>query len=83
MKEGAEKRGGGERRVGIGVMRKKEKGELKGRSGKFIEVGDRRREEDLKRRKETSRVRELRGERTLTLFYTCGLGIVVLHVRVS
>jgi hypothetical protein len=31
--------GGGERRVGIGVMRKKEKGELKGRSGKLMEEG--------------------------------------------
>ncbi len=61
---------------------KKGKGEWRGRSGKLIEVGDRRREEDLKRRKETSRERELRGERTLTLFYTRGFGIVVLHVRV-
>jgi hypothetical protein len=34
--------GKGERRVGISVMGKNEekKGELRGRSGKFIEVGD-------------------------------------------
>ncbi len=56
---------------------------MRGRSGKLIEVGDRRQGEDLKRREETSREKELRGERTLTLFYTCGLGIVVLHVTVS
>ncbi len=43
---------------------------------------NRRWEEDLKRREETSREVELRGEKTLTLFYTRGLGIVVLHVRV-
>jgi hypothetical protein len=43
---------------------------------------NRRWEEYLKRREETSRERELRGERTLTLFYTSGSGIVVLHVRV-
>jgi hypothetical protein len=48
-------------------MRKKDKGELKGRSGKLIEVGEYRRwEEDLKEREETSREEgELRGERTL------------------
>jgi hypothetical protein len=49
--EGIMKVGKGERRIGIGVMRKKEKGELKGRSGKLIGGGrgNGRCEKDLKR----------------------------------